>query len=167
MEYDSFAKNKKILDKLYGRKVFKKHCFHLDNTEGFHWDNYDIYYYYNDENDNYYSPAFKPNQSEKTTQTPPSINIRKHSSVLNPDRFKTHKHFTSSTTNQIHPQTADASTQDTTHFTNASTQASKHFTNASTQITKHFTNTSTQTNPVKENKFSLFKFFLFIINNFY
>ena len=87
MSYNSFTKNKKTLEKLYGRKVFKKHVFHINNGEGLHWDNHDVYYYYNDENDHEYSPAFKPNNIQKSTQTPQSINVCKYSSCLNPNRY--------------------------------------------------------------------------------
>ena len=42
MPYDVYTRNKRTLDNIYNRKVFKKHVFILNNTEGYFWDDYGI-----------------------------------------------------------------------------------------------------------------------------
>ena len=108
MIYDSLARNRRILDNLFGRKVFKKHCFINDNEEGYEWDNYDISYFYKDKKDYRYHRSYKT----ITTQTQPQ---------------------TKNSSTQATPQTKDSSTQATPQTRDSSTQASKHFTNVSTQ----------------------------------
>ena len=47
MSYDSLSKNKKLLDNLYKRKIFKTNIFHDDNKdENYEWDDYDTTHYY-------------------------------------------------------------------------------------------------------------------------
>ena len=134
MSYDSFTKNKKILDKLYGKKVFKKHVFHMDNTEGFHWDDYDIGYIYKYEED----PVFKPNNTQKhftsiSTKTPPSIKL--YCSCINPERFKIIKHITTKQSPTISTQTTP---QTLTSSIKTTTQTSPSYTQPTTQVYNRF-----------------------------
>ena len=46
MSYDSLSKNKKLLDNLYKRKIFKTNIFHKNNKDGYEWDDYDTTHYY-------------------------------------------------------------------------------------------------------------------------
>ena len=42
MVYDTFIHNKRELDYIFARKLFKKHIFHNDNIEEeYYWDDYD------------------------------------------------------------------------------------------------------------------------------
>ena len=96
MIYDSLARNRRILDNLFGRKVFKKHCFINDNEEGYKWDNY-ISYVYNDKKDYRYRKSYKTTTTQATPQTSNSST-------------QTSKHFTNVST-QTTPQTKDSTTQ--------------------------------------------------------
>ena len=60
MKYDTYIRNQKALDNLYKRKVFKKHCYHLDNTEGYYWDDYDTTYAYKNNTTANLLPKSKP-----------------------------------------------------------------------------------------------------------
>ena len=97
MIYDSLARNRRILDNLFGRKVFKKHCFINDNEEGYWCDNYDISYVYKDKKDYRYHRSYKT----ITTQTQPQ---------------------TKNSSTQATPQTKDSSTQATPQTRDSSTQ---------------------------------------------
>ena len=135
-----------------------KHISFIQIPEIYVWDDWDISYVYKDEED----PVFKSTNTQKSTQTPPSINVRKYSSCINPERFKIIKHLT--TNRQNVKQYTNVSTQTTPQTSTSSTQTIPSVSNSSTQTLNHSTSVSTQTEPQNENKFSLFRFLLFLIH---
>ena len=72
MPYDVYTRNKRTLDNIYKRKLFKKHIFILDNTEGYFWDDYDISHIYREKTPQTTSSTQTPNHSStSSTQTTP------------------------------------------------------------------------------------------------
>ena len=80
--------NEKLANKLYDRKVFKKHVFHLDNTENYFWDDTTYGYKMNTSANLVPKP---PKQTPKThsvsCQTLPKFYLQTHN--LNIEPFKT------------------------------------------------------------------------------
>ena len=97
MIYDNLARNRRILDNLFGKKVFKKHCFINDNEEGYWYDKYDITYLYNDKKD------YKPYKTFKIISTQATLQTSNSSTQAS-------THFTNVST-QSTPQTRDFATQ--------------------------------------------------------
>ena len=97
MPYDVYTRNKRTLDNIYNRKVFKKHVFILNNTEGYFWDDYDISHIYRE----------KTPQKHFTTSSTQTTN---HSSTSS---TQTTPIFSTTAATQTSNQSSTSSTQTT------------------------------------------------------
>ena len=97
--------NKKLVNDLYNRKLFKTHIFHRDNTddEEYYWDDYDIKNYHTNNPKQPKSSMYLPRpsvqiiktnipnepKSNKSTQTLPKFYLPNHRFNLNIEPFNT------------------------------------------------------------------------------
>ena len=111
MPYDVYTRNKRTLDNIYNRKVFKKHVFILNNTEGYFWDDYDISHIYRE----------KTPQKHFTTSSTQTTN---HSSTSS---TQTTPIFSTTAATQTSNQSSTSSTQTSLEVFDITTQTSPIF----------------------------------------
>ena len=136
-----------------------KRLHHLDNDDVYAWDNYDLHHQYNEEIDSF-PPTMKQNTSTQTyTKITTCIcNTCHHpynEEIASISPVKIKRNVSTQTPPQIHEVKYIRSI------------AQKHPKVVKNLSTKRYKNISVQTESQKENKFSLFRFLIFLINNFY